>query len=364
MNPIYSSSPTIDHSSGATELRVGKWTLEEKTYADALAEEFEVGTLAIDDGVSMRRFLSSALNCSAKRISKKYEGTEYNGKMLYKKDRAGIAPEEAHERRLALQGLEQKYQDSLKVLKMVEDSKHHHLASSRALQARRGLGAAFSTVAAMPPPRANAGLDLSPPGTLMSPSQVLERMARLEAHLVQAQATSSHLSCFSTAMLESFLRGEETGRSSSAVHPRSGAFTTPFANRVGLLSSARTNPFVPSTYTPSEALEFVLSSPPVAGLVSMAVPPSNGSAHRKMPPAFLPAHISAFGGPADRHGARTTARFGLVGDHGGLLLSKQREQSAMVMLAALNRAEKGSAGVKRESEDGSLQPRNKFPRLL
>jgi len=53
----------------------GKWTVEEKAYADALAKEFEAGSLlVIDEGISLRRFLSQALNCSAKRISKKYEG--------------------------------------------------------------------------------------------------------------------------------------------------------------------------------------------------------------------------------------------------------------------------------------------------
>ena len=54
-------------------LRSGKWTREEMEYAHELINEFKAGTLDLEEGVSLRSFLSKILRCNPKRISKKFE---------------------------------------------------------------------------------------------------------------------------------------------------------------------------------------------------------------------------------------------------------------------------------------------------
>jgi cell division protein YceG involved in septum cleavage len=77
---------TSDNLLDTSGLHSGKWTFEEQLYVQELIKEFKSGTLAIEEGLSLRRFLSKALNCSPKRISKKFEGTLYNGTYSAKKE--------------------------------------------------------------------------------------------------------------------------------------------------------------------------------------------------------------------------------------------------------------------------------------
>lgn len=107
----------------AISLHSGKWTHEESEYVKELIKEFEAGSLNIEENISLRRFLSKALNCSPKRISKKFEGSLYNGKQLYKRKTSTLTPKEIEARRNKLRELEQKYQESLRVLEMVEASR-------------------------------------------------------------------------------------------------------------------------------------------------------------------------------------------------------------------------------------------------
>lgn len=113
----------IHTSFAQTSLRSGQCTHEETEYVHELIQEFEAGSLNIDEGLSLRRFLSMALNCSPKRISKKFEGTSYNGKQLYKRKASTLTPVQVEERRMKLREMEQKYLESLKVLKLVEASR-------------------------------------------------------------------------------------------------------------------------------------------------------------------------------------------------------------------------------------------------
>lgn len=64
--------------------RSGKWTPEEVRYSVALINDFRNGVLddIQDPAMSLRGYLANKLGCSVKRISKKYEGTDYNGKQL------------------------------------------------------------------------------------------------------------------------------------------------------------------------------------------------------------------------------------------------------------------------------------------
>ncbi|CAB9520838.1 RING [Seminavis robusta] len=69
----------------------GKWSQEEELYASALIDAFKAGELPRDDieeGTSLRKYLSKKLMCSPKRVSKKYEGTNYNGKQVYFRNRS------------------------------------------------------------------------------------------------------------------------------------------------------------------------------------------------------------------------------------------------------------------------------------
>lgn len=127
------TGPYTAHSTSS--FHSGKWTHEETLYVTELIKEFEAGSLNIEDSISLRRFLSKALNCLPKRISKKFEGTLYNGKQLYKRKTSDLTAEEVEKRRVKLKELECSYRESLKVLEMVEASRkpftmtpHAHIA--------------------------------------------------------------------------------------------------------------------------------------------------------------------------------------------------------------------------------------------
>jgi hypothetical protein len=72
----HSVTNTMD---GKGKERKGHWTKEEMEYLYALKEDFREGALNIDDGSTLRSYLAKQLNCGVKRISKKMEGSGYNG---------------------------------------------------------------------------------------------------------------------------------------------------------------------------------------------------------------------------------------------------------------------------------------------
>lgn len=72
-------------------LRRGKWTSEEETYANAIIEAFENGTLlGCENGCTLRAYLSRKLHCQPMRISKKYAGKSI-GKQVFL-SRLNVAP--------------------------------------------------------------------------------------------------------------------------------------------------------------------------------------------------------------------------------------------------------------------------------
>lgn len=88
-------------------------------YAEGLIDEFKAGNLALPDGFSLRQFLAKMLNCSPKRISKRYEGNNYSkGRKFYVKSSEKMDPMEAKIRRKRLNDLERKYKNKLLHLKM------------------------------------------------------------------------------------------------------------------------------------------------------------------------------------------------------------------------------------------------------
>ena len=81
--------------------------------------------MPIREGTSLRNFLSKMLNCKPKRISKKFEGSDYNGKQVYASQPYKLTAEEARERRDRLCSLERKFHQSVAELKSVEGMKQH-----------------------------------------------------------------------------------------------------------------------------------------------------------------------------------------------------------------------------------------------
>lgn len=66
-------------------VRRGKWTSEEQAYADRLIRDFEAGILPLENGATLRAFLSKKLNCDPMRISKKFAGARCLGKQIFLK---------------------------------------------------------------------------------------------------------------------------------------------------------------------------------------------------------------------------------------------------------------------------------------
>jgi hypothetical protein len=74
-----------------------------------LIEEFKAGLLPLAEGTSLRTFLSKMLNCQPMRISKKFVGSNYNGKQVYVRRKNTLPNEEVRARRAKLQELERKF---------------------------------------------------------------------------------------------------------------------------------------------------------------------------------------------------------------------------------------------------------------
>jgi len=79
-----------------------------------LIAAFKAGVVPIPEGTTLRVFLSSMLNCPAKRISKKFVGTNYNGKQLYvRRSEDDVEPKVVAEHHKKLREMEQRFAESL-----------------------------------------------------------------------------------------------------------------------------------------------------------------------------------------------------------------------------------------------------------
>ncbi|CAB9523844.1 expressed unknown protein [Seminavis robusta] len=87
----------------------GKWTNEECEYMLALMEAFKAGQLPLREGTTLRSFLSSMMKCKPKRISKKFEGISYNGRMVYQRSKDPFTLQQAMLLRARLSELERRY---------------------------------------------------------------------------------------------------------------------------------------------------------------------------------------------------------------------------------------------------------------
>ena len=92
--------------------RRGKWTTEEENYALRLITEFKGGLLPLQDGTTLRTFLSKLLNCDPMRISKKFVGGNCIGKQVFKRRQQDIdrlTPEDLERTRLEISDLEKRF---------------------------------------------------------------------------------------------------------------------------------------------------------------------------------------------------------------------------------------------------------------
>lgn len=81
---VVSASESDSESSAATPRRCGKWSAEEEAFTARLIQNFDAGLLpSLENGTTLRAFLSKKLNCSTMRISKKFAGKKCLGKQIY-----------------------------------------------------------------------------------------------------------------------------------------------------------------------------------------------------------------------------------------------------------------------------------------
>ncbi|CAB9506818.1 expressed unknown protein [Seminavis robusta] len=153
-----SKRPSAAAPAPPAKLHAGKWTPEEEAYVEGLMEEFRAGTLDIQEGTTLRSFLAKKLNCKPKRISKKYEGKNYDGKQLYWNSEEPMSPMERRARMAKLQMLEKKFKDCLQTIQLVKASKNmntttasHQAAQETAAAFRPEEVGAIAGVAAAPP---------------------------------------------------------------------------------------------------------------------------------------------------------------------------------------------------------------------
>ena len=92
--------------------RRGKWTTEEEAFAARLIRDFDAGLLPLENGATLRAFLSKKLNCSAMRISKKFAGEKCLGKQIFTR-RPGVDDDQLEQETQNLARLEAAFWKSI-----------------------------------------------------------------------------------------------------------------------------------------------------------------------------------------------------------------------------------------------------------
>lgn len=76
--PSKSTSPKT-----VSNLRRGKWTIEEESYVARVIQDFNSGFLDAPAGTTLRSYLSEKLQCDPMRITKKFTGEACIGKRVF-----------------------------------------------------------------------------------------------------------------------------------------------------------------------------------------------------------------------------------------------------------------------------------------
>lgn len=75
-----STTASSSSSSDVSDLRTGRWTIEETEYCDSLISAFEKGMLPLPDGVKLNDFLSSMLKSKQSRLTKKMKNARLSAR--------------------------------------------------------------------------------------------------------------------------------------------------------------------------------------------------------------------------------------------------------------------------------------------
>ncbi|EQC41290.1 hypothetical protein SDRG_01265 [Saprolegnia diclina VS20] len=95
-------------------LRSGKWTPEEEKFTNTMIHYFRLGLLDIEDGTSLRWYLSKKLNCEAMRVTKKLKGNSSIGKQIFRAlDSSSVTEASVREATETLRVLEEEFFSSL-----------------------------------------------------------------------------------------------------------------------------------------------------------------------------------------------------------------------------------------------------------
>ncbi|KAF0693769.1 Aste57867_15268 [Aphanomyces stellatus] len=92
--------------------RYGKWTKEEEAYTARLIHDFSAGILAdVENGTTMRSWLSTKLRCCPMRISKKFVGEQSIGKRMFERNETRVLEMTADEKARGAAEMEGLYVD-------------------------------------------------------------------------------------------------------------------------------------------------------------------------------------------------------------------------------------------------------------
>lgn len=111
------AAAAIDATQASTlqpwQQRRGKWHPEEEAYIDRIIVEFRAGLLPLEDGTTLRDFLSKLLKCDPMRITKKFEGGNKLRKQTFRASHHNADEAALHQMRMELQVLESKFMERL-----------------------------------------------------------------------------------------------------------------------------------------------------------------------------------------------------------------------------------------------------------
>ncbi|KAJ8598215.1 hypothetical protein CTAYLR_005515 [Chrysophaeum taylorii] len=154
--------------------RRGKWSAEEEAFAARLIRDFDAGLLPLENGATLRAFLSKKLNCSAMRISKKFAGEKCLGKQIFLR-RSGVDEEQLRQEAELLARLETAF------LTSIDDRRPPPVVSSSGSEDEEPLPKE-KPKSSPPKPPAPPPVPVVEPEPPQEPDQVLRHLAQIPGH--------------------------------------------------------------------------------------------------------------------------------------------------------------------------------------
>lgn len=137
--PATASSGSQRSRQGSTNLRRGKWTVEEEAYVARVIQDFNSGFLDAPAGTTLRTYLSEKLQCDPMRITKKFTGDACIGKRVFHPAVRSPSNAAAIDKAQAeLENLERRWRRRLEMQQ--RESAKKAAASAAAVAAGRGTG--------------------------------------------------------------------------------------------------------------------------------------------------------------------------------------------------------------------------------